>query len=134
MATPAPSFRMVCAPAALTGTPAGWATEMLRDGEIALVPDDGGLAAISTATHDLAMPAVLVVRREDDAAAQERTVIDYAGTLPLVWVAAAFGERAAAWAHDRGPMTLLVATDQPLSEDERARIARFVAVLARQSE
>ena len=31
----------------------------------------------------------------------------FAGGMPLVWVAAAFSERRARWAHDRGPMTLL---------------------------
>jgi hypothetical protein len=74
------------------------------------------------------------VRGEADAATQERTAIGYAGSLPLVWVAAGFSDRTVAWARDRGPMTLLVATDNPLDEKERARIGRFVALLARQTE
>jgi hypothetical protein len=134
MTATTPSFRMVCRPAALTGAPAGWATEMLRDGELALVADDGGLDAINRAAHDLELLAVPVVRGEADTATQERTVIGYAGPLPTIWVAAEFSDRAVAWARDRGPMTLLVTTDRPLDEDERARIGRFVALLARQSE
>jgi hypothetical protein len=133
--TAAPStFRMVCRPAALADAPAGWATEMLRDGELALVADEGGLEAINRAAHDLQLLSVPVVRGEADAPTQERTVIGYAGSLPVIWVAAAFSDRAVAWARDRGPMTLLVATDHPLDDDERARIGRFVALLARQSE
>ncbi len=125
---------MVCRPAALSGAPAGWATEMLRDGELALVADDGGLEAINLAAHDLELLAVAVVRGEADTVTQERTVIGYAGPLPTIWVAAEFSARAVAWARDRGPMTLLVTTDLPLDDDERARIGRFVALLARQSE
>jgi alkanesulfonate monooxygenase SsuD/methylene tetrahydromethanopterin reductase-like flavin-dependent oxidoreductase (luciferase family) len=58
----------------------------------------------------------------------------YAGNLPLVWVSAGFEDAAAAWARDRGPMTLLVTADAPLSQEERRRIERFVATLGRQSE
>jgi len=53
---------------------------------------------------------------------------------PLVWIAADFSPAARAWARDRGPMTLLVSADGPLSEDERKRIERFVATLGRQAE
>jgi hypothetical protein len=54
--------------------------------------------------------------------------------MALVWVAGAFGEAALTWAHDRGPMTLLVETDRPLSDDERKRVERFVVILGRQAE
>jgi hypothetical protein len=129
-----PSFRFVCVPNALAGAPAGWAREMLHDGEIALLPDDGGLDSINDVAHDLGLASVALVRGEDSTALQEETVMAYAGSLPLVWVGAGFGEAAAAWARDRGPMTLLVTADSPLSEEERRRIERFVATLGRQSE
>jgi hypothetical protein len=124
----------VCVPAALAGAPGGWAREMLREGEIALLPADGGLAAIDEVARALDAVSVAVVRGEPDAERQEGTVMEYAEALPLVWVAASFGEAATRWAHDRGPMTLLVQTDLPLSDDERRRIDRFVATLGRQSE
>ena len=129
-----PSFRFVCVPDALAGAPAGWAREMLRDGEIALLPDDGGLEAINRVAHDLDLPSVAVVRGAESPDRQEETVMAYAGNLPLVWVGARFGDGAEAWARDRGPMTLLVPAAAPLSEEERRRIERFVATLGRQSE
>ena len=61
-------------------------------------------------------------------------MVAYAASLPLVWVAPAFEDETASWARDRGPMTLLIATAGPLSDDERRRIDRFVATLGRQSE
>jgi hypothetical protein len=129
-----PSFRFVCVPNALAGAPAGWAREMLREGEIALLPDEGGLKAINDVAHDLGLPSVPVVRGEDSPELQEETVMAHAGNLPIVWVSAGFGDAAASWARDRGPMTLLVTADAPLSEEERRRIERFVATLGRQSE
>jgi hypothetical protein len=129
-----PSFRFVCVPDALTGAPAGWAREMLHDGEIALLAGDGGLQAINEVAHDLSLASVAVVRGEESAPRQEQTVMAYAGHLPLVWVGSAFGDAATGWARDRGPMTLLVAAGGPLSEEERRRIERFVATLGRQSE
>jgi hypothetical protein len=129
-----PSFRFVCVPDALTGAPAGWAAEMLRDGEIALLAGDAGLEAIYGVAHDLGLVSVPLVRGEDSAGRQEQTVMAYAEHLPLVWVSAGFGDAATAWARDRGPMTLLVAAGGPLSEEERRRIERFVATLGRQSE
>lgn len=129
-----PSFRFVCVPNALAGAPAGWAREMLREGEIALLSDDGGLAAINGVAHDLDLASVPMVRGEDSPERQEETVRAYAGNLPLVWVGAGFSDAAAAWARDRGPMTLLVTAGAPLSEEERRRIERFVGTLGRQSE
>ncbi len=129
-----PGFRFVCAPDALTGAPSGWAREMLDDGEIALLAGDGGLEAVSGVAHDLGLVSVSVVRGEDSAQRQEQTVMAYAENLPLVWVAAGFGDAAVAWARDRGPMTLLVTAAGPLSEEERRRVERFVATLGRQSE
>jgi hypothetical protein len=128
------SFRFVCVPSALVGAPAGWAGEMLRDGEIAVLPDDGGLDAISEVAHSLGLTSVPVIRTEADTDRQQRTVIDYAAALPLVWVSEQFGQDAAQWARDRGPMTLLVEAAGPLSDEERRRIDRFVATLGRQSE
>lgn len=130
----APSFRFVCVAAALRGAPGAWAREMLRDGEVALQAGDGGLEAIYEVAHALGLAAVLVVRGETTTTAREETVIEFAGDLPLVWVAAEFSDRARRWARQRGPMTLLVEGGDALSPDERARIGRFVAALGRQSE
>ena len=129
-----PSFRFVCVPDALAGAPSGWAGEMLQDGEIALLPGAGGLEAINAVAHDLGLVSVPLVRGEDSAGLQEQTVMAYAESLPLVWVSAGFSDGATVWARDRGPMTLLVAADAALSDDERRRIERFVATLGRQSE
>ena len=128
------SFRFVCVPAALAGSPAGWAADMLRDGEIALLADDGGFAAANAVAHDLGLFSIPLVRSEDSPERQEKTVIAYAGSLPLVWVAETFSDTATEWARARGPMTLLIEADGPLPDAERRRIDRFVAILARQSE
>jgi hypothetical protein len=129
-----PSFRFVCVPGALTGAPSGWAREMLQDGEIALLAGEGGLDAVNAVAHDLNLVSVPLVRGEESAGRQEQTVMAYAESLPLVWVGTGFSDGATAWARDRGPMTLLVPADAPLSDDERRRIERFVATLGRQSE
>jgi hypothetical protein len=129
-----PAFRFVCVPSALVGAPGSWAREMLRDGEIALQADEGGFAAINRVAHELGLVSVAVVRTEDAPERQEQTVMDHAASLPLVWVASDFSERATRWAHDRGPMTLLVGIGGPLPDEERRRIDRFVATLGRQSE
>jgi hypothetical protein len=131
------SFRFVCVPAALTDSAPGlaaWAREMLREGEIALLPDDGGLGAVNDVAHALELVSVPLIRGEANDGTQEKTVIAHAEAMPLVWVAATFTQDAVRWAHDRGPMTLLVHADGPLSDDERRRIDRFVATLGRQSE
>ena len=72
--------------------------------------------------------------REATAEAQEATVMGFAGSMPLLWVAASFGPAAREWAVRRGPMTLLVEAEGALPEGERRRIDRFVALLGRQAE
>jgi hypothetical protein len=129
-----PLFRMVCGPAALQGAPDGWAAELLRDGHVALLPDDGALDGVNAVAHDLDAATVAVVRNEETPEAQTETVVAHAGSLPLVWLAAGFTDRARSWARERGPMTLLVEVDGALPEDERRRVDRFVALLGRQAE
>ena len=129
-----PGFRFVCVPSALVGLPAVWATEMLGDGEIALLADAGGVAAINEVAHTLGLISVPLLRCEETVERQQDTVMAYADRLPLVWVGEAFCETVTAWARARGPMTLLVEASGQLSADERRRIDRFVAILARQSE
>ena len=129
-----PVFQFVCVPSALVGPPAEWAIEMLGDGEIALLADGGGFAAINEVAHTLGLVSVPLVRSEETVERQQETVMAYGGRLPLVWVGEDFGDKVAAWARARGPMTLLVEATGPLSEDERRRIDRFIASLGRQSE
>jgi hypothetical protein len=129
-----PVFRLVCVPAALADAPAEWARAMLAEGEIALLRGDGGLDEIDALAHHLDLRAVALLRGEADADAGARTVIEFAGGLPLVWIAPSFTDDVRTWAHDRGPMTLLVAASGALDEDERRRVERFVASLGRQSE
>jgi hypothetical protein len=130
---PTPRFRFVCAPSALTGAPSGWAREMLKEGEVALLGDEG-LDAVNAVAHELDLTAVSLIRAETSAERQDATVTAYAAALPLVWVADGFTEYAHAWAHGRGPMTLLSQSAGPLGDEERRRIDRFVAILGRQSE
>jgi hypothetical protein len=129
-----PIFRLVCTPGILEAAPEGWVSAMLEEGELALLVDAGGLDAISEVAHQLDLVTVPVLRTEASTAEQERTVIAYAGAKALVWIAPAFGETTVKWAHDRGPMTLLVETAEPLSDDERRRVERFVVILGRQAE
>lgn len=131
---PSPIFRLVCGPGALDGAPEGWAAEMLEDGEVALLVDAGGLRAVDAVAHALGLLAVRVMRREDTPERQEQTVMDYAESLPLVWLAGEFADAARTWARDRRPMTLLVEVSGAVSDDERRRIDRFVALLGRQAE
>ncbi|MEY2512926.1 MAG: hypothetical protein QOJ89_284 [bacterium] len=131
---PGALFRLVCAPGNLDGTPEGWVGAMLEQGELALLVDGGGLDAISAVAHRLDLVTVPLLRSEDGAEQQERTVMRYAGAMALVWIAESFGEQAMKWAHDRGPMTLLVETGDALSDDERKRVERFVVILGRQAE
>jgi hypothetical protein len=127
-------FRLVCAPAVLTGSPDGWAVEMLQGGEVAvLLDEDGDLAALDAVARTLNATTVSVLRTEATPEEQERTVMAHADGLALVWVAPTFGAEARAWAEKRGPMTLLVAVDGALPEDERHRIERFVTILSGQA-
>jgi len=127
-------FRLVCAPGNLDDAPEGWVGAMLDEGELALLVDGGGLDAVSAVAHRLDLVTVPLLRSEQNAGQQERTVMRYAGWMALVWVAGSFGEAAVKWAHDRGPMTLLVETGEALSDDERKRVERFVVILGRQAE
>jgi hypothetical protein len=129
-----PVFRMVCSPSALADAPRGWAVETLRDGEVALLVDDGGLEAINAAAHALDLVTVSIVRSEESGVLQGQTVIAFAGSLPLVWVGAGFSDSVRNWARERRPMTLLVEVDGPLPDEERVRIGRFLALLGRQTE
>ena len=129
-----PLFRVVSVPAALDGEPAGWAADMLRDGEVALLPDESGLDGIDRVAHSLGNETVLLVRREQSPVEQDRVVIAYAAALPLVWLAGHFSDSVRTWARDRAPMTLLVEAEGGLSDDDRGRVERFVALLGRQSE
>jgi hypothetical protein len=130
----APIFRMVCTASALAGAPKGWAAETLREGEVALLVDDGGLQAINDAAHALDLMTVSIVRSEETAPAQAQTAMAFAGSFPLVWVGTDFSDAVRAWARERLPMTLLVETGGALPDAERGRIARFLALLARQTE
>ncbi len=130
----APIFRMVCTPAALAGAPQGWAAETLRDGELALLVDDGALEAINAAAHALGLVTVSIVRQEETTSEQAQTVIAFADSFPLVWVSAGLTDSERAWARERRPMTLLIDTDGALPDTERGRIERFLALLARQTE
>ncbi|HEY4279058.1 MAG TPA: hypothetical protein VGM91_12600 [Conexibacter sp.] len=129
-----PIFRLVCVPAALEQQPEGWAAELLRDADIALLVDGSGLAGIDAVAHALGRPTVPVVRNEATPAEQDETVITHTASLPLVWLGPEFSPRVRAWARDRGPMTLLVEVDGSLPAEERARVDRFVALLGRQAE
>lgn len=128
-----PLFHMVCVPAALESSEA-WAAELLRDGDLALLPDASGLDGINAIAHALDQRTIAVVRSEPSAEEQDQTVIDLAGSLPLVWLGKDFSARVRTWARDRGPMTLLVEVDGALPAEERRRVDRFVALLGRQAE
>lgn len=128
-----PRFLFISAPSAISGTPAGWARDMLEEGRVALLGAEG-IEAVNSVAHYLDQTAIALVRIEPTDELQDETVIAHAGSLPLVWVAEDFRDRVRNWARDRGPMTLLSESRGPLDEDERRRIDRFVAILGRQSE
>ena len=134
MSAVAPIFRMVCSPSTLAGAATGWVAEELRDGELALLVDDGGLDAINSAAHALGLVSVAIVRSEATAELQAQTVIAFAGSFPFVWVAKGLDDAVRTWARERRPMTLLVDVDGELPDAERGRIERFIALLARQTE
>ncbi len=127
-------YRLVATSTAVARTPDGWVAETLRDGAVTLVIDDGGLDAIDAAARTLDQVAVSVLRRESRPEAQEDAVIAFAAAMPLVWVSARFSVRTRTWAHERGPMTLLVPASDALPAAELARIARFVTLLSRQTD
>ena len=127
-------FHLVCAPSVLDGATEGWVDALLEVGELALLPDSGGLDAITAIAHALGLVTVPLLRSEATAAEQERTVMTYAAARPLVWIAESFGDLARTWARRRGPMTLLVESAGRLSDEERKRIERFVLILGRQAE
>jgi hypothetical protein len=131
---PSALFRLACTAGNLDGAPEGWVATLLEEGELALLVDGGGLDAISAVAHRLDLVTVPLLRVEEAAEQQERTVMRYAGSMALVWVAPSFGEAATSWARDRGPMTLLVQAGAALSDDERKRVERFVVILGRQAE
>lgn len=133
MALTGVNFHFVCAPSALHGSPSGWARQMLREGEIALLGNEG-LDAIDALAHELDQVSIAVVRDEHTPELQDATVIALADQMPIVWVAPDFSDRVRSWARERGPMSLLVQRDGALDDDERRRIDRFVALLGRQSE
>jgi len=107
---------------------------MLRHGDVALLPDDSGLEGVNGVAHALGTETVSVVRVEETATRQDETVMAHASSLPFVWLSPSFSDWVREWARDRGPMTLLVEADGPLSDDTRRRIDRFVAFLGRQAE
>ncbi|HEX4364749.1 MAG TPA: hypothetical protein VHZ75_09380 [Solirubrobacteraceae bacterium] len=129
-----PLFRLVCAPGVLAAAPDGWVSTMLDEGQLALLADAGGLDAITALAHELDLVTVPLLRAEQSTAEQEATVMAYAAAKPLVWIAAGFGDEATRWAQRRGPMTLLVESAGPLSEEERKRVERFAIILGRQAE
>lgn len=129
-----PLFRLVCPPAAIAGAPQEWLRELLADAELALLPAAGPSEDPGRVAHALGVLTVSVLRGEARSADQDATVIAWAGTMPLVWVAPSFSDEVSAWARERGPMTLLVESSGPLPDDEQRRVARFAATLGRQSE
>jgi hypothetical protein len=129
-----PVFRFVSVPAALLDAPPEWAREMLADGELAVLPGDDGLAAVSRLAHRLDVVSVPVLRGEESPQAQAETVVAWAQSMPLVWIDASFSDQMREWARRRGPMTLLVECAGALPAEQQRRIARFTATLGRQSE
>lgn len=131
---PDPLFRLACAPAVLDSASEEWVATMLEEGDLAVLADNGGLDAITALAHTLDLVVVPVLRAEQTPEQQEATVIAYAQSKPLVWIAPSFSDEATRWARERGPMTLLVASGGPLPEHERKRVERFVVILGRQAE
>ncbi|MCW3010497.1 MAG: hypothetical protein JWO90_901 [Solirubrobacterales bacterium] len=130
----APLFRMACPPGVLASAPPDWPSQLLREGNVALLPDASGLDAVDAVARALDINTVRLFRREANPEEQEATVMRWAEHMPLLWIGASFGTVAREWAVRRGPMTLLVEANGPLAEEERRRIDRFVASLGRQAE
>jgi hypothetical protein len=129
-----PIFRLVTGPQVLASSPVEWVLDLLTDGHVSLLIDDGGIEAVSDAAHALGVEAVTVLRTESTQELQEQTVRKHTHGLPIVWIAKGFSSEARQWATARGQMTLLVEADGSLSDDERGRISRFVAILGRQTD
>lgn len=129
-----PLFQFVCDPAALEGATDGWAATMLRDGDVALLADFSGMDSVNAIAHALDLVTVSVLRIEESEERQNKTVMAYAGALPLLWLAPTFSDAVREWATARGPMTALVEVDGALDGEQRRRIERFVAVLGRQAD
>ena len=106
---------------------------MLREGEVALLANEG-IEAVNDIAHALDQATIAVLRNEQTRDLQDQTVMAYADALPLILVAEGFSQQVSSWAHNRGPMTLLLEATGPLPDEERKRIDRFVASLGRQSE
>lgn len=124
-----PLFRLICVPTVLVSAPAGWAVGLLGDGDLALATAPEDLDAVREVGRALDLPAVAVLRDDEDATAQA-----FAGAFPIIWVAPAFSDAARQWAQRRGPMSLLVEAEGTLSDDDRRRIERFIGILDRQAE
>lgn len=124
-----PLFRLICVPAVLTSAPARWAADLLADGDLALAAGPGGIDAVRDVGRVLDLPAVAVLRDDADATAQT-----FAGAFPVVWIAPEFTDAAREWARRRGPMTLLVESEDVLEDEGRRRVERFVGILDRQAE
>ncbi len=100
-----PRFHFVCAASALVGVPAKWVTEMLGEGEIAVLADEGDFDAVNEVAHTLGLISVPLIRREETMERQRERAMAYADRLPLASVAEDLGETVTAWARGRGPMT-----------------------------
>jgi hypothetical protein len=77
---------------------------------------------------------VPLLRTEDEPSQQDATVMSYAHWPAVSPKPPAIQTSGVDRAHRRGPMTLLVETAGPLSDEERRRIDRFVVILGRQAE
>jgi hypothetical protein len=53
-------FHFVCAASALVGVPAAWVTEMLGEGEVAVLADGGDFDAVNDVAHTLGLISVPV--------------------------------------------------------------------------
>jgi hypothetical protein len=126
-----PGFHFVCVPSALVGLPAEWVTDMLGDGKIALLVDGGGFAAIDEVAHTLGLISVPLPATRGNGGASGGHGDGVRRSPP----ARVGGRRPQRDGHRLGEQSPPddVATG-PLSEDERRRIDRFVAILGRQSE
>ena len=98
----------------LDGAPEGWVARCSSEGELALLADGGGLDAISELAHRLDLVTVPLLRGEQTPEQQAATVMRLRGlqAARLGRAGVRRGHRRS-WAHERGPMTLLVETGEP---------------------